>query len=155
MSSGSHDPILKLLSCNTEKVGHKTMSEIHVHVHLDGVPSSVRTIHVHVPVVHDPALEVKVDQVMAGVSELMTKVTEVSGSVQNVLTVQSELVKDVQRLLAADNTQAAIDALSGAETSLNSAAASLQDLDAAVEAASPEPTPTPETPAAPDSLLGE
>lgn len=115
------------------------MADIHVHVHLDSVPTNISELHIHVPVVHDPDLTAKVDQVMAGVAELMAQVTQVSADVQSVLTNTSEVIKDVQRLLGQGDTQPAIDALATADSALKTANQSLLDLDAAVEAASPEP----------------
>lgn len=115
------------------------MAEITVHLDL-GDNTSITTLHLHV-VDNDERL----DTLVAGQTELMAKVSEVTSKTDEVLATTVETAKDVQRLLAAGDTTAAIDALSNVVTSLESARASLAEVDAAVETASPEPTTPTET----------
>lgn len=92
---------------------------------------AVEELHVHVHVPGVDALRDKIDELkeflMANMSDLMAKVAELQAG-------QTETLKDVRRLIEQGNTDAAI--------------AQVQDLidkntqlDAEVEAASPEPAP--------------
>lgn len=115
------------------------MPDTHVYVHLLEGTANLTTLHIHVGCDDD-----KLGEIMAGVEDLNAKVAEVSTAVQSVLTNTTELVKDVQRLIAQGDVSGATTALATVVTSLEEANAKLAEVDAAVEAASPEPTPEPE-----------
>lgn len=120
------------------------MDEIKVILDLSGA-ENITDLHIHV----GPEQELlnKVEEVMADLADVLAKVTEVSASVQAVNDVVVETLKDVQRLISQGDTQPAVDALSGVVDSLNEVKTKLQDMDAAVEGASPEPTEPPTEPA--------
>jgi hypothetical protein len=118
------------------------MSDTHVYVHLLEGTANITTLHIHVG-----CDEEKLGEIMAAIDDLNAKVTEVSTAVSTVLTNTTELVKDVQRLLAQGDVSGATTALASVVTSLEEANTKLAEVDAAVEAASPEtpePVPAPE-----------
>jgi uncharacterized protein YoxC len=114
------------------------MPDTHVYVHLLEGTANITTLHIHVG-----CDENKLGEIMAAIDDLNAKVTEVSTAVSTVLTNTTELVKDVQRLLAQGDVSGATTALASVVTSLEEANTKLAEVDAAVEAASPETTPEP------------
>jgi hypothetical protein len=108
-----------------------TVTEVHVHVHVDGSTDSV-SVHVSLP----PDITELKGLIMATKEEILASLADVKASLV-------ELQKDTTRIIA--DLDAAVQAqdLTAVAAAVDDLKSTVGTIDAAVEAASPEPTETP------------
>lgn len=108
-----------------------TVTEVHVHVHVDGSAESV-TVHVYPPA---DTTELK--------GLIMATRDEILANIDVVKTALVELQKDTNRVIADLEAALAAQDLTAVAAAVEDLKASVTNIDAAVEAASPEPPVVP------------
>lgn len=110
----------------------------HIHLYLPDGTGNLDALHIHI----DSGDITLLEEIVSGNAEILAKVAEISTGVQTVLATTAEIAKDVARLISEGDTAGAVAALTTVSENVTTAAANLAAVDAAIEAASPEPVVT-------------